>query len=135
MHHQRHKRATRAGLKDGLSRGRAATTACDAPLDPLPRLGVIGILSYEARAEHRASIRTSWGREAGGLLPRFVMRGVGASNAARDESRIHSDVVFVDAPANLSRRVGPLRSLMLWLECATAAWPASQACAHQGALF
>ena len=117
-------------LHGHASRGHAATTACDAPRDPLPRLGVIGIFSHEARAMNRAAIRASWGRESDGLLPRFVMRGVGASEATREEARINSDVVFVNALANLTRSVGPLRTLMLWLECATTAWPAAQVHAH-----
>ena len=96
-------------------------TFCSGPArtgDKLPRLAVLGVLSAEGRLPFRAAIRDTWMNRGRHILPRFVLRGVGASAADTQEAARHGDVVFVRAAAKMSRSSGPLISLMLWFECA-----------------
>ena len=93
-------------------------------------LYALGVLSHKD-ATQRSWIRASWGSpEARAramhdhrLLLRFVLRGIGASEAHRVEALKHRDIVFVPAPASAGRAVGPLISLVLWWRHALAAWP------------
>ena len=100
---------------------------CDAKLDDTPRLGVIGIISADSHADHRAAIRATWLNSGGEeLLARFVLRGINAASATLEEARTHGDVVLVRGEAQMRRSDGPLLSLLLWLRCATRAWPRAQ---------
>ena len=94
-----------------------------APIDPAPRLAVLGVLTTDGHLDYRAAIRSSWMRksEAADITTRFVMRGLGS--AAEDEARLHGDIVFVEALAGASRKNGPLQSLVLWWRCAVESWP------------
>ena len=98
-----------------------------APRDTQPRLGVLGIFSPDEHVAHRRETRSGWaahpGHMAGELLVQFVMRGRGVHAAVINESWTYRDVVFLDAPSAMSPKVGPLAKLMLWLGCATSAWP------------
>ena len=98
--------------------------------DTLNRLAVLGIFSTEGRLPFRRAIRGTWAAPAdgfsdapGGILTRFILRGIGASADMRDEAESHGDVVFVRGSAGLKRSSGPLLSLLLWFECAVRAWP------------
>lgn len=93
------------------------------------RLGVLGVLTFADRLEYREQIRRSWmrsGESADGILTRFVLRGIGASDAVQDEARDKDDIVFVRASTTLRRTIGPLASFIRWLECAAVAWPRAQ---------
>ena len=95
--------------------------------DHTSRLGVIGIISADPHDEHRAAIRDTWLRSGGDdLLARFVLRGINAASTTLDEARRHGDVVLVRGEAQMRRNDGPLLSLLLWLRCATTAWPRAQ---------
>jgi hypothetical protein len=99
------------------------------PADPTPRLAVLGIVSTE-RTAWRASVRQSTMRFApqvqveteGGVLIRLLLRGINCSQAVRNESERHGDIIFLPAPADLSAGRGPLISTLLWLQCASGAW-------------
>ena len=104
-----------------------ARSFCEA-IDPSPRLAVLGIFSSESHYDLRMAIRQTWlhggnSDTDGGILGRFVVRGLGASVRTLDEAALHSDTVFLRADAALNRRAGPLASLMLWFDCALKAWP------------
>lgn len=98
------------------------------------KLAVIGILSHWSNLPLRSTIRSSWLTEESransisthGLDVRFVVRGIGAPAALYEEHRQRRDVVLLAAGHSLSRKRGPLQSLLLWLRCATAAWPLAQ---------
>jgi hypothetical protein len=86
-----------------------------------PLLGVVGIFSHEPRRSHRAAIRASWlAQVVHPLHARFVMRGLRPMNETvlQTEVESHRDVILLDAPSNMSRSTGPLKSLLLWFECA-----------------
>ena len=91
-------------------------------------LAVLGVLSTQA-SRFRDVARETWLADLSSgsrVLTRFVLRGSGASASAIIEQKTHGDVVFVDAPASMGRATGPLRSLILWWECAVYAWPKVQ---------
>ena len=94
-----------------------------APVDPAPRLAVLGVLSTDGHRDYREAIRSSWMRKANAadITTRFVMRGLGS--AAEDEAHSHGDIVFVEALASMVRKNGPLQSLVLWWQCAVESWP------------
>jgi hypothetical protein len=60
------------------------------------------------------------------ILACFVMRGGGAPQFVRNEARAQGDVVFLDAPENLPREVGPLVMLRLWFAHALQAFPGAR---------
>lgn len=103
--------------------------ACDAQGDHhAPYLAVLGVLSTDATASVmlRDQIRRTWwhdAREPSGIVRRFVMRGVGATQRTAQEHRAFGDIIRVAGNASLGRRAGPLLSLLLWYRCATTAWP------------
>ena len=103
-------------------------------VDRTPYLGVLGIFTIESHLAYRHAIRNSWGRLTEGILPRLVLRGVGASPALLNESAMHGDIVLLNASAGLSRREGPLISLFLWFDCAIKTWPAAEMVMHAYAL-
>ena len=69
----------------------------------------------------RSAIRETWlspARVPAGVAAQFVLRhsaDAPSPPALLDEVRVHDDMLFVDAPANLSRANGPLLSLVLCL--------------------
>ena len=87
---------------------------------------VLGVVSTEARSMWHGSVRNSFFKFSE-LLPsvvmRLVLRGMNASRAVLDEARLRNDTVFLPAPAQLDAGRGPLTSTMLWLRCASFAWP------------
>lgn len=93
------------------------------PIDPAPRLAVLGVLSIDSHRDFRREIRGSWmrGSDRAGIKTRFVMRGLGS--VAEGEAQEHGDMLFVKAPADANRKNGPLLSLVLWWRCAVQAWP------------
>lgn len=102
----------------------AAASSCRPP-DDSPLDAVLGIFSSDGRAAFRREIRSSWmpeGRDAG-IEPWFVMRQFGASKTTLNESHEAGDIVFVAANASLGRKSGPLQTFLLWIQCATVAWP------------
>ena len=94
-----------------------------APVDPAPRLAVLGVLTTDGHRDYREAIRSSWMRKANAadITTRFVMRGIGST--AEDEAHSHGDIVFVEALASMVRKNGPLQSLVLWWQCAVETWP------------
>ena len=101
-----------------------ALSFCPEP-DTLPRLAALGILTLEEHVRHRREIRATWLRRApeAGITARFVLHGLGARTDVLGEAAQHGDVTFLRAPAVMSCKAGALRKLMLWLQCAVAAWP------------
>jgi hypothetical protein len=57
------------------------------------------------------------------MLLQLVLRGIQSSAAVRKEAEEFGDTIFLQAPANLTSARGPLTSTLLWLQCASAAWP------------
>ena len=98
-----------------------------APPDPRPHLAALGVLSVAAGRDGRDAIRETWmaGHRDGpsGIVPRFVLRGLGADAETWAESAAHGDMVLLEANASLNRVAGPLTSLLGWFECALVAWP------------
>ena len=93
-------------------------------------LGVLGVFSHTANLAVRRTIRETWLTLAHeSLVTRFVMRGRGDDRVAQEASK-HADVVLLDAPAAMSKDVGPLWSSMLWLACAPRAWPGADLIGH-----
>ena len=112
-------------LPRGISRKRANAPIFCKPTSDENHLAVIGIFSPDEHIGLRMQIRGSWlNASAPRILTKFVMRGVGTLTNSIDESATHGDVVFVNAPAGMPRKSGPLLKLMKWLECAASAWPA-----------
>jgi hypothetical protein len=109
----------------GLPQGRADAPEFCAPRDSSERLAVLGILTPDEHVAHRRVIRNSWlaSTHSTNILTRFILRGLGARVTSLNESITHRDMIFVRAPAAMSRKVGPLLKLMRWLDCATTAWP------------
>ena len=101
-----------------------------APRQPAAKhLAVLGVLSTEAALHLRNAARSTWMSQltnGSQILPKFVIRGINASQSMVSEHERHGDVVFVRAPASLRRESGPLRSIVLWWECALHAWPNAQ---------
>ena len=91
------------------------------------RLAVLGIFTIDANLHQRSSIRKTWlhgHRDSNGfespamaVLTRFVVRGVGASSNMSSEAASYGDIVFVRGKAGMSRKTGPLQTLVLWLAC------------------
>ena len=100
------------------------------PEDASKLLGVLGVFSHSANLAVRRTIRETWLTLAHeSLVTRFVMRGRGDDRVAQEASK-HADVVLLDAPAAMSKDVGPLWSSMLWLACAPRAWPGADLIGH-----
>ena len=100
------------------------------PEDARKLLGVLGVFSHTANLAVRRTIRETWLTLAHeSLVTRFVMRGRGDDRVAQEASK-HADVVLLDAPAAMSKDVGPLWSSMLWLACAPRAWPGADLVGH-----
>ena len=92
-----------------------------------PLLGMIGIFSFETNRQYRDVIRQTWGHtgQPYGLHSRFVMRGLHTN--AREEEEAFGDIFFLEElEARLSRRIGPLLTLISWMRAALAAWPRAQ---------
>ena len=114
----------------------AVVTGWDAPsfctpMDSQPRLAVLGVLSTHGTANThlRHAIRFTWAANAtahSGIMSRFIMRGLNTSEEVLREAKLYGDVIFVRAQGELHRNVGPLKSLVLWFQCAAVAWPAAQ---------
>jgi len=96
-----------------------------ASADLREHLAVLGIFSSATRAEFRREIRSSWMPDGppSRIVPRFVLRGVGASSSTINESHVTGDIVFMEAPSSMDRASGPLQTLLLWYHCAVTAWP------------
>jgi hypothetical protein len=104
--------------------------------DFTPWYAVLGVFSYYKDAPQRTAIRSSWMSpnisDSGGILSRFVIRAdesteyVGRPDPSIEVLREHTehrDILFVPAAANMSRALGPLRTLQLWMACAVSAFP------------
>ena len=105
----------------------ARRRACNCAIDAHPHLAVLGVFSSEANRFFRDAIRATWSvpklRRRAGVVVRLVLRGGNVSNDTARETASHGDMLLLDAPSNMSRTVGPLRTLRLWLHCAFAVWP------------
>jgi hypothetical protein len=100
------------------------------PEDARRLLGVLGVFSHTANLVVRRTIRETWLTPAHeSLVTKFVMRSQGDDRVAQEASK-HGDVVMLDAPAAMSKDVGPLWSSMLWLACAPRAWPGADMIGH-----
>ena len=100
------------------------------PEDTRRLLGVLGVFSHTANLVVRRTIRETWLTLAhASLVTKFVMRSQGDDRVAQEASK-HGDVVMLDAPAAMSKDVGPLWSSMLWLACAPRAWPGADMIGH-----
>ena len=112
--------------KGATSRG-DAPSFCARP-DPEPYLAAIGIFSLDDHRRHRVAIRASWLRSAAraSMIARFVLHGLAARSDVLAEATAHGDTVFLRAEAVMSCKAGPLRKLLLWLECALSAWPRAE---------
>lgn len=75
----------------------------------------------------RDASRRTWMRhlQPTHLRAHFVLRGQDLPDEAPvwSEARTYGDVLFLNASDSLSRQVGPLASLYLWLECAAWRYP------------
>ena len=104
------------------------TQACDAPRfsSPSPLFAVLGVLSDES-SSFRNAVRQSWLHDTGraDVVTRLVLRGIGASQLVRREARAFADTVFVHLDA-AATRVSVLPTVLLWYQCATAAWPTAR---------
>lgn len=87
-------------------------------------LAVLGVVTT-AGSGWRDAIRKSWLTPLPGLVSRFVLRGADASRALLDEARAHGDMLLLNASSKESKAFGPLHSTLLFLECASRAWPHS----------
>ena len=99
-----------------MSGGVTLQSFCPAP-DPTPRLAVLGIFSSEDHQDLRMAIRSSWLHSGlseldGGILSRFVIRGLGAKGQTLLESEAQNDTVLIAAPSGLNRRAGPAGCLL-----------------------
>ena len=100
------------------------------PEDARRLLGVLGVFSHTANLVVRRTIRETWLTLAHeSLVTKFVMRSQGDARVAQEASE-HGDTVMLDAPAAMSKDVGPLWSSMLWLACAPRAWPGADMIGH-----
>ena len=107
-----------------------ALTYCPSP-DPSPYLAALGLLSAERNVRSRQAARSSWMQAErlqrnSSVVARFVVRGIGVQRRVLDEAARHGDILFVKAQQSLTCKAGPLRSLLLWMACAVAAWPNAQ---------
>ena len=104
--------------------------SCTQPEDARRLLGVLGVFSHTTNLMNRHTIRDTWltlAQES--LVTKFVMRSQGDDRVAQEAAK-HGDVVRLDAPAAMSKDVGPLWSSMLWLACAPRAWPGADMIGH-----
>ena len=104
--------------------------SCTQPEDARRLLGVLGVFSHTTNLMNRHTIRDTWltlAQES--LVTKFVMRSQGDDRVAQEAAK-HGDVVMLDAPAAMSKDVGPLWSSMLWLACAPRAWPGADMIGH-----
>jgi hypothetical protein len=104
--------------------------SCTQPEDARRLLGVLGVFSHTTNLMNRHTIRDTWltlAQES--LVTKFVMRSQGDDRVAQEAAQ-HGDVVMLDAPAAMSKDVGPLWSSMLWLACAPRAWPGADMIGH-----
>ena len=128
MHHQGYYKTPNdplSRLPSGTSRTRSnAPLFCSFPESNANRLAILGIFSPDEHIGLRMQIRGSWLKSEPRILAKFVMRGVDTLTNSIDESAAHGDVIFVNAPAVMPRKSGPLLKLMRWLDCAASAWPA-----------
>ena len=94
-------------------------------------LAVIGVLSYDGRADFRQAARETWfGQwrsrssisEFASVESWFVLRGYGARQDTLAEAQRERDMIFVGAAANATW-APPLQSIWLWYKCAVSAWP------------
>ena len=100
------------------------------PEDARSLLGVLGVFSHTTNLMNRHTIRETWLTLAHeSLVAKFVMRSQGDDRVAREAAK-HGDVVMLDAPAAMSKDIGPLWSSMLWLACAPRAWPGTDMIGH-----
>lgn len=107
-------------------RGATMARMCTSETPRVPPLGVIGIFSHEPRRRHRDGIRATWLPQLPAAVEaRFVLRGMEPANpqALYNESAAHDDVLFLAARSSMSATVGPLQTLLLWLECASRLFP------------
>jgi hypothetical protein len=91
-------------------------------------LVALGILSTSSRTVFRDTARATYLRELpADVSAAFVMRGRHLNHSTRVslslEARVHSDMLFVNASAELPRESGPLHSIYLWFLCATQRYP------------
>lgn len=92
-------------------------------------VAALGVLSHEPRLSMRNGCRATWfssQRLPSSVAAYFVLRWprrVAAPLALLSEVQRHDDMLFVDAPSNMSRDNGPLLSLALWLGCAALIHP------------
>ena len=96
--------------------------------EPHERLAILGVFTADEHGARRSVVRhwltpTGGDPHGSGLLARFVARGQGSTPLLDQEAVEYGDVVFLRAPASMSRNNGPLLTLILWLECAVFAWP------------
>eukprot|EP00322_Chrysochromulina_rotalis_P019280 CAMPEP_0115874932 /NCGR_PEP_ID=MMETSP0287-20121206/24815_1 /TAXON_ID=412157 /ORGANISM="Chrysochromulina rotalis, Strain UIO044" /LENGTH=402 /DNA_ID=CAMNT_0003330137 /DNA_START=158 /DNA_END=1366 /DNA_ORIENTATION=+ len=60
------------------------------------------------------------------MTAHFILHGLDARKSVLDEAIAQRDILFLRGPAVMTCKAGPLHKLMLWLECATAAWPRAE---------
>ena len=87
-------------------------------------LGIVTI----AESGWRHEIRRSWLPSSPGapeLIANFVLRGINTTVSALAEAAVQRDIIFLNASDRESKGRGPLHSTVLWLQCASKAWPLS----------
>jgi hypothetical protein len=94
-------------------------------------LAAVGILSHDGPYQQhlRDAIRITWLPQlsAASMEGLFVVRGLGASVQIQQETRVHDDMLILDAAkAKLGPGAGPLASMLGWLKCAISRWPAAR---------
>ena len=99
-----------------------APTFC-AAADPAPHLAVLGVFSTSNARSFRDAARSTWLNADPLTLAKFVLRGASIEQGLLEEARDLDDIIFVDAKDQLSCKAAPLTKLLLWLQCATHAWP------------
>ena len=95
-----------------------------------PVLLAIGVTSTLERREMRDAQRASWLRRLPmDVKAHFILRGLGLTSddrlRASAEAAQHHDIKFVAARSNLSRAMGPLNSVFLWMRCAAVLYPSA----------
>ena len=123
-------KTTSMGYIDAAPRVGAADhhpSLCAPPDDRAEIEFVLGVMTTEKRTAWRESVRKSFFRFAlRTTVFKLVLRGMNASQAVRDEARLHQDTIFLPSSATLPASTGPLVSSLQWLQCAAHAWPRSQ---------
>ena len=112
-------------LNEDASVSRADASQFCAPPDSQHYLAAIGIFTVDDHKRHRESVRASWMRSASraNMIAKFVLHGLSARADVLKEAAAHGDTIYLKAPAVMSCKSGPLKKLLLWLECALTAWP------------